>query len=120
VNVLLFVVIIIANGYFLCTWLVYISPVLLAALREHWRRFSKKRPNYRVQNFNSSLADLKEHEKSEISSSSIIVPSVTPQEGTQSIIQPSDSLAPPDNTPQLAREYTDPEDPTKDQHFSLR
>jgi len=120
VNVLLFVVIIVANGYFLFTWLVYISPVLLAALRDHWRRLSKSRPNYRVQNFNSSLVELKDHEKSEISSSSIVVPSVTPLEGTQSIIQHSDSLDPPVNTPQLQREYTDPEDPTKSQHFSLR
>lgn len=112
--------IIIANGYFLFTWFVYISPVLLTALRDHWRRLSKSRPNYRVQNFNSSLAELKDQEKSEISSSSIVVPSASPLEGTQSRIQPSDSLGPPENTPQLQREYTDPEDPTKSQHFSLR
>ena len=121
VNILLFIVIIVVNGYFLFTWVLYISPVLLNALRDNWRRLTKRRPNYRVQNFGTSLAELKEGEKSEISSSSIVVPSATPLEGTQSHYILNEAMAAPDNTPQLLpREYTDPEDPSREQHFSLR
>jgi len=118
INMLLFILIIVTNAYFLVTWLAYISPVIYATLREKWSFFARFSKPYRVQPFQPPSQGLKEGEKLSNSSSSLDLSSSTPMEGT---VQPTDSLFPPANTPiRMAREATDPVDPGLNQDFSLR
>jgi hypothetical protein len=118
INMLLFVVIIVANAYFLVTWLVYISPVIFATLREKWTFLARFGKPYRVRPLQPSTMGLKDSDKSDNSSSSIAMVSSTPIEGT---IQPTESIYPPANTPtRIGRENTDREDPGLGQEFSIR
>lgn len=115
---LLFVLIILVNAYFVVTWLIYISPVIVATLREKWPIFTRFSKQYRIRPHHSSAAELKEPEKSDISSNSLGVMSSSQLEGT---FQAVESIVPPANTPtRLGRENTDREDPGLAREYSLR
>ena len=117
VNLILFVVILIANGYFLGTWVRYISPVIFVTLREKLGFLARFRRQYRVKPFQTASQDLKDQEKSSASVSSLNISSA-PVEGT---FQPTDELIVPANTPsRMVREGTDPEDPGLEREYSLR
>jgi len=118
INMLLFILIIVTNAYFLVTWLVYISPVIFATLREKWTFLAKFGKPYRVRPLQPSTMGLKDHDKSDQSSSSIAMVSSSPFEGT---IPHTETISPPANTPtRLERENTDKEDPGLNQEFSIR
>jgi hypothetical protein len=94
VNMLLFVFIIIANAYFLATWLIYISPIILATLREKWTFFAKLNKQYRVRPVQSVTMAVKDCDKSEHSSAGMV--SSSPNESSY---PPFESISPPVNTP---------------------
>jgi len=117
-NLLLFILIVMVNAYFLVTWVVYISPVLLLTLRQKWAFFKKFSKPYRVRPFQPASPGLKDIDKLSSSSNSQDISSSSPLEGT---VQPTDNLFPPSNTPnRLVREATDPADPGLSQDFSIR
>ena len=104
---LLFIAIIVSNTYFLATWLVYISPVIAATIKERWKRLTGMRKNYRVQ---PSAMTLKDMEKPDISSSSLGIASSSPFEHTVNAGEVMESISPPpDNTPvRMSREGSEP------------
>ena len=94
VNMLLFVLIIVANAYFLITWLIYIFPIILATMLEKWTFFVKLNKQSRVHPAQSSIAGLKDSNKPDQSLGSVGIVA-----GSSESFPPFESLSPPANTP---------------------